>query len=307
MPTRHTYASTDDLRDYLAGTSYSSGWTSDANILRRILEASTSRIDNYVGMQSFGARSETHHYDIGTGTLRESPQPSVSGVSSGELGIGDKLVAVIPFEDWLIDTTTVTNYSGTDRTTSETLTEGYANDYWLEPYNSNPKVRLKFNEDSTKSFNAGQQTLAIAGIWGFTNDTTVETDLAVAITDADATSVEVTNASSLSIAQTILVGTEQMYITGISSNTLTVERGCNGTTSATHLINANVSSYDYPPLVVQACLDLAKIEFRDRDMGVTNIIGTGEQGITRADVSATTILRSLDEYQATTPVSEVYF
>ncbi len=307
MVTRHTYASTDDLRDYLAGTSYSSGWTSDAVILRRFLEAASTRIDNYVGMQSFGARIETHYYDIGRGTLRESPQPSVSGVISGEIGVGDMLVAVIPFEDWLIDATTVTNYSGTDRSTSETLSEGYANDYWLEPYNSNPKVRLKFNEDSTKSFNAGQQTLAVAGTWGYTNDTTVQTDLAAAITDDAAVEIEVTNAASLGIAQTILVGTEQMYITGISSNTLTVERGCNGTTSATHLINANVSSYDYPPLVVQACLDLAKIEFRDRDMGVTNIIGTGEQGITRADVSATTILRSLDEYQATTPVSEVYF
>ena len=258
-------------------------------------------------MQSFGARIETHYYDIGTGTLRESPQPSVSGVLSGEIGVGDMLVAVIPFEDWLIDATTVTNYSGTDRSTSETLSEGYANDYWLEPYNSNPKVRLKFNEDSTKSFNAGQQTLAVAGTWGYTNDTTVQTDLAAAITDDAAVEIEVTSAASLGIAQTILVGTEQMYITGISSNTLTVERGVNGTTAATHLINVNVSSYDYPPLVVQACLDLAKIEFRDRDMGVTNIIGTGEQGITRADVSATTILRSLDEYQATTPVSEVYF
>ena len=307
MVTRHTYASTDDLRDYLAGTSYSSGWTSDAVILRRFLEAASTRIDNYVGMQSFGARIETHYYDIGTGTLRESPQPSVSGVLSGEIGVGDMLVAVIPFEDWLIDATTVTNYSGTDRSTSETLSEGYANDYWLEPYNSNPKVRLKFNEDSTKSFNAGQQTLAVAGTWGYTNDTTVQTDLAAAITDDAAVEIEVTSAASLGIAQTILVGTEQMYITGISSNTLTVERGVNGTTAATHLINVNVSSYDYPPLVVQACLDLAKIEFRDRDMGVTNIIGTGEQGITSADVSAPTILRSLDEYQATTPVSEVYF
>ena len=307
MVTRHPYASTDDLRDYLAGTSYSSGWTSDAVILRRFLEAASTRIDNYVGMQSFGARIETHYYDIGTGTLRESPQPSVSGVLSGEIGVGDMLVAVIPFEDWLIDATTVTNYSGTDRRTYETLSEGYANDYWLEPYNSNPKVRLKFNEDSTKSFNAGQQTLAVAGTWGYTNDTTVQTDLAAAITDDAAVEIEVTSAASLGIAQTILVGTEQMYITGISSNTLTVERGVNGTTAATHLINVNVSSYDYPPLVVQACLDLAKIEFRDRDMGVTNIIGTGEQGITRADVSATTILRSLDEYQATTPVSEVYF
>ena len=58
MVTRHTYASADDLRDYLAGTTYSSGWTSDASVLRRILETASERINNYVGMQSLDLKAK---------------------------------------------------------------------------------------------------------------------------------------------------------------------------------------------------------------------------------------------------------
>ena len=65
MATRHTYASSDDLRDYLAGTSFSSGWTSDASSIRRILEASSRRIDLYCEGGTFGPLTETRYYDIG--------------------------------------------------------------------------------------------------------------------------------------------------------------------------------------------------------------------------------------------------
>ena len=67
MPTRHTYASVDDLREYLAGTSYASNWTDDGGIIERILAASSERIDNYVGMYSFGPVIETRAYDSGSG------------------------------------------------------------------------------------------------------------------------------------------------------------------------------------------------------------------------------------------------
>ncbi len=69
MATRHTYASSDDLRDYLAGTSFSSGWTSDAGSIRRILEASSRRIDLYTEGGTFGPLTETRYYDIGSGSL----------------------------------------------------------------------------------------------------------------------------------------------------------------------------------------------------------------------------------------------
>ena len=306
MVTRHTYASTDDLRDYLAGTSYSAGWTSDSATLRRIVEVASKRIDNHMGMQSFGPRTETRYYDIGSGSLRNSPQNLVRNTGSTNIGNFNAYESAIDLNAWLISATTVTSFKATDRSSSETLTEGYANDFFLEPYNTNPKVRIKLNEDTSKGFYSGQQTFSILGQWGYQNDTTVVTTVD-AVSSTTTTSVSVSSASGFGPAQTILVGTEQMYITSISGNTLTVERGVNGSTAATHSGGDNASQYDYPEVAVQACLDLGKIIFRDRDMGVSTSLGGGNPAITRTDVDAQSILMSLDDYKASTGYSEVYF
>ena len=178
MAVRHTYATADDLRDYLAGTSYSSGWTSDAVAIRRILEASSRRIDDYCGGGSFGPQTQTRYYDIGFGNLRESPQ-YLATANSNDLANETQGVSVIPLDNWLVSPTTVTAYGGTDRATSETLTEGHANDFFLVPYNSSPKTLLKLNEDTAKGLDSGQQTLSILGTWGYTADT-------ISVTTSDA-------------------------------------------------------------------------------------------------------------------------
>ena len=297
MAVRHTYATADDLRDYLAGTSYSSGWTSDAVAIRRILEASSRRIDNYCGAGSFGPQTQTRYYDIGFGSLRNSPQ-YVAVINSDDLANETEAVGVIPLDNWLVSTTTVTAYGATDRATSETLTEGPTADFFLVPYNFTPKTVLKLNEDTTKGFDSGQQTLSILGSWGYTADT-VSVTTSDAISSTTATSVSVTSATNLGPAQTILIDSEQLYITAISGNTLTVERGVNGSTAATHSGGASLYRYDYPVLVAQACLDLSKIVFRDRDLGTVTNIGSGEAGVTSAESEIQSILGSLADFQAT--------
>lgn len=306
MVTRHTYASTDDLREYLAGTSYASNWTSDSGIIERIVEASSRRIDNYVGMTSFGPRIESHYFDIGSGALRSSRQNLRDVTGGSTIGTQVAYVNSLPLDDWLISATTVTSYKQTARTTSETLTEGYDNDYWLLPYNSSPKKVLRLNEDTAKGFHGGQQTLLITGEWGYTNDTSVVTT-ADAISSTSTNSISVTNASNFGSAQTIKIDSEQLYITAISGNTLTCERGVNGTTAATHSGGANASKFLYPELVVQVCLDLSKIFFRDRDMGVVNAFGSGDMGVTRSDLEALNTLKALAEYRAATVDSLVFF
>ena len=295
----HTYASTDDLRDYLAGTTYSSGWTSDGSALRRVLEASSRRIDAYCGGGTFGAKTATRSFDIGDGVLKQSPQyKSVAGYASYDIVTNNAMAGVIPLDAWLLSATTVTSYKQTARTENETLAEGYDNDYLLMPYNFSPKTVLKLNEDTSKGFYSGQQTLTILGSWGYTSDTEEITDLNGAVSSTSATTVAVTSATGLSPAETILVGSEQMYITGISSNNLTVERGVNGTTAATHSDEDAVKSYIYPSEVVQACLDLSKVTFRNRDLGVTDTIGAGDANVTRASEEANDILATVDAYRA---------
>jgi len=292
---RHTYATSDDLRDYLAGTSYSSGWTSDANAIRRILEAASRRIDDYCGGGTFGPQTQTRYYDIGNNALRQSSQYQTISVTD-DLVTTNSSSGVVPLDGWFISPTTVTAYGATDRSTSETLTEGHANDFFLMPYNFSPKTILKLNEDTTKGLDAGQQTLSILGAWGYTADT-VSVTTSDAISSTTATSASVTSASALGPAQAILVDSEQLYITSISGNTLTVERGVNGTTAATHSGGASLYRYDYPELVVQACLDLSKIVFRDRDMGAATSIGSGAVAITGAEGEIQSILGTLDQYR----------
>ena len=305
MATRHTYATADELRDYLAGTSYSSGWTSDAGSIRRILEASSRRIDDYCGGGTFGPQTQTRYYDIGTGALRQSPQYQTVSATD-DLGTATSASGVLPLDGWLISSTTVTAYGATDRATSETLTEGYANDFWLIPYNFAPKTILKLNEDTTKGLDAGQQTLSILGSWGYTSDT-VSVTTSDLIGSTTATSISVTSAADLGPAQTILIDTEQLYVTAISGNTLTVERGVNGSTADTHSGGASLYRYDYPELVVQACLDLSKIVFRDRDLGAVTAIGSGEASITSAAGEINSILMTLDQYQVTGTSNGVFF
>ena len=305
MATRHTYATSDDLRDYLAGTSYSSAWTSDAGAIRRILEASSRRIDDYCGGGTFGPQTETRYYDIGSGTLRNSPQYTTSS-DTGNLTTTTSTAGVIPLDGWMISSTTVTAYGATDRATSETLTEGYANDFFLMPYNFTPKTILKLNEDTTKGFDGGQQTLSVVAEWGYTADT-LSVTTSDAIGSTTATSVSVSSATNLGPAQTILIDSEQLYITAISGNTLTVERAVNGSTGATHSGGASLYRYDYPELVVQACLDLSKIVFRDRDMGTVTSIGSGEAAITSAEGEIQSILMTLDQYRVAGTSNGVIF
>ncbi len=297
MVTRHTYATADDLRDYLAGTTYSSGWTADAATLRRVLEGASDRIDLYCGGGTFGPVTATYAFDIGSGNLRDSVQPfMVSGRNA--IRTTSEMVPIIRLTDWLIAATTVTAYDGTARDNNTVLTAGYNADYFLMPYNSSPKTILKLNEDTADTLDAGQQTLTILGEWGYTNDTILVTT-ADAVASTTATSVSVTAAANFGPAQTVLIDSEQMYITSISGNTLTVERGVNGTTAATHSGGANASRYDYPPLIVQACLDIGKIMFRNRDMGSAGTIGGGAESMTTSESEIRSVLMTIADYRAT--------
>ena len=305
MATRHTYASADDLRDYLAGTSYSSGWTADAGSIRRVLEAASRRIDLYCEGGTFGPLTETRVYDIGSGSLIQSPQYSVLA-GTDDIATTVSLANVIPLDGWLVSTTTVTAYDDTDRGASTVLTEGSTNDFFLMPYNVSPKTIFKLNEDTSNTLDAGQQTLAILGEWGYTSDT-LSVTTSDAIGSTTATSVSVTSASDLGPAQTVLVDSEQLYITAISGNTLTVERGVNGTTAATHSGGAALTRYDYPELVVQACLDVAKLTFRNRDLGPASVIGSGEMAMTTAESEVRSVLMTLADYRVTGTTNGVIF
>ena len=73
-----------------------------------------------------------------------------------------------------------------------------------------------------------------------TANTTNATSLLAEALDTSETAIDVDDGSEFKLLNVIEVGTEQMKITAISSNTLTVTRGFNSTTAATHSDNAQV-------------------------------------------------------------------
>jgi len=314
MTVYHTYSDADYFRESLAGTAYASGWTSDAAQLLVLLERASMMIDDFVGNQSFGPTTQMRSYDVGTGPLVFDERPWFPNVAAnGGIETTRSRHAVLPLDRWLLSATTVTSYSGTDRTTSDVLTEGLSNDYLLEPYQANDLGarywRLKLSTESTASFNAGQQTITIAGVWGWTQDTAADTTtLSAAITSTTATTVAVTSGAVFSPGNTIIVGSEQMYIRSISTNNLTVIRGVNGTTAATHSDASTVERYEYPSDVVSVCSDVARVLYRDRDLGITETLGSGEAGLrVRSRVEIMDAIRSLDHYRVSQNAAGVIF
>ena len=302
-PVYHTYCSADFLRNTLAGSAYSSGWTQDADTILAMIERASRMVDSYVGDQTFGPTTETRLYDLGgsepwymgNGSLRSDPRPTRSNALS--LQTYNYRASVVPLDRWLVSATTVTAYADTARTTNSVLVEGIADDYLLEPYNTSPKWRLKLNEDTTLALGAGQQVLSILGTWGWQNVTTPASTLSAAITSATATTLTVAAVGNHGAGTTIVVDSEQMYCTSHNGTTLTVRRGVNGTTAATHLSAAAVSMVEYPSDVKMATADLARMQYRDRDMGVVDTIGGGQGAITRSSSEMSSTLSTLDHYR----------
>ena len=100
-----------------------------------------------------------------------------------------------------------------------------------------------------------------------------------AIDDSE-TTINISSASNVTVFDIIKINTEQMRVTAISSNTLTVERGFAGTTAAAHGSGSVVEIKEnalfisiYPPMVSMDYLTFSLTEVTDtRDLKTDEII-----------------------------------
>lgn len=145
-------------------------------------------------------------------------------------------------DDLLSITTLKTDQDG-DR--SFETTWAAATDYYLWPDNAaaenKPYTRIVVDTVSgINRFPVRRQSVQIVGSFGYcallsTSTATLGEDL-----DLTETGVDVTSGPAFAVGQTILIGSEQMAVLSIASNTLTVTRGLNGTTAATHSSGAAI-------------------------------------------------------------------
>lgn len=213
------YANLTDIKRTLGIT----GSGSDAALVV-LAEAICRAIDDECG-RHFYAETATRYYD---------------GDGGAKLWLTDDLLTV---------TTLKTDDDG-DGTYENTLA---ITDYWLWPDNTNPKRRIDINpEGDFASFPSGRRRVQLVGIWGYSNDTEAVGTLGEAV-DGTETVITMTAGHSVSIGDTVYWGTEQAYVSGVSTNDLTVVRGVNGTTAiATAVQTDPVTRQKYASAIVQA-------------------------------------------------------
>lgn len=105
------------------------------------------------------------------------------------------------------------------------------------PYN---RVDLK-PRGSRGSWPLTRRAIELTGVLGYSDETEPSGTLGGAISDTTGTSVTMSSGHGLTGGETIKVDSEEMYVSAVSTNTLTVVRGINGTTAATHSNGASVT------------------------------------------------------------------
>ncbi len=211
--------------------------TTDDTLLMRALEAASRWIDGET-FRYFYTVSETRYFTA----------------KHGGYLIVDDLLSISTFK---------TDDDG-DRTYENTWA---VTDYDLEPYQGYPKTRISTTPEGDYTFPTVRKGVEIAGVWGFGNGSSAtpyensNTTLNEAL-DASETGVDVAAGTAIAAGQNILIESEQMYVQSISTNTLTVIRGVNGTTAATHATGKDVYKYAYPRDIRRACIRLAQRTYR---------------------------------------------
>lgn len=254
----HTYASLAQFKGWVidnGGTDF--GTNSDTPMLLT-LEAASRRVEAFCNRSRFGSgfgpRTGTNRYD---------------GNGAAELW----------FDDDLLTVTSITILDSTAASTSKTPTVD--TDYFLQPYDTTPKRSIVLHGgsgSSVTSFTSGMRTVSVAGAWGYAAETLTAAATAAATATSSATSLTVSSGSEFSAGMTLLVDSEQLYVTAVSGVTLTVDRGANGTTAAGHASGSTIAYYRYPRDVVDATIRLAHRRWRAKEAGVTGDFGAGDVG-----------------------------
>ena len=123
--------------------------------------------------------------------------------------IGGGTVLRIPREDLIAITRLQTKAQDTSPTTIS------ASDYFVEPVNEGPPFsRIEIDLSSSAAFEGGdtsQRSIGVTGRWGFREDTVAAGALAEA-DDGTELELEVTDSSLIGVGDTILIGTEALFV-----------------------------------------------------------------------------------------------
>lgn len=189
--------------------------------------------------------------------------------------------------DWdCLSLTTITN--GDASTIS-------ANNYVTEPRNDTPYWAVKLLASSNLAWtytSDPENAISIAAIWGYHADYAnawVDTGatLAAAISNTTGTTFTCTTAK-LKSGMLVKIDSEFLYVSSVApstNDTITVVRGVNGSTAATHLISAPVSVWTVDPALQGVIWRAAAALYRLRDNPIADtVVIDGQSFATPKDV-----------------------
>lgn len=241
MTQANLYATVDDFKNYMVargqGTSVITDTTDDV-VLADILAAVSRYIEDETGGRTFYPRYETRNHSI----------PWKQNDNS-----------ILFFDDDLLEMVTFTNGNGTDFTAAQ---------YNLLSKNIEPKWAAKLVITSTVTWQSStgnfEYILPVTAWWGYHNRYTqrgwlLAGTLGAAITDTTTLAFTMTAGHTLAAGQIIKIGTEMYNISTVVTNTITpIQRGDNGSTTATHLNGASVYIWQFQPEIKSITLQIAQ-------------------------------------------------
>lgn len=238
-----------------------SGITEDPR-RRSVLESASRQIDAFV-RRTFRTYLATLYFTA------QGPRSLL--LDEEQLGLG------------LLSVTTLKTDGDQDRTYGTTWA---VTDYDLEPFNAPTQERPYWEvtkaPQGNNNFPRVVRGVEIVGKWGFNEELVRSPSLVDGSLDSSQVTFEVDDGEDFEELQTVLIDSEQMYISQIDkSTTLTVERGVNGTTAASHLDDAVIDIYRYPSDLAEATLMHASRLWTRRAGGFSNEIGYTDSGVVR--------------------------
>lgn len=249
----NVYATLDETRRYLG---LSAAQTADDDLLLVLLDAAARLIDDYTGRHFYPARS-THLFSY------QDP-------------------ALLLLDDDLLALHTLTNGDGTAFAASA---------YHLQPATAPVKSSVALDLTACVFVHPGDPVDAISvdGTWGFHPDwASAWADSGDSVQDdplgASATTLSVQDADGLdagghwarfAAGHLVRIEDEYLHVRGVDAgtNTLTVARGVNGTTAASHAQSTAIAVYQPPAAIRQVCLRVASWLYRQKDAGFVHITG----------------------------------
>lgn len=182
------------------------------------------------------------------------------------------------FED-LLEVITLTNGDGAAIASTE---------YTLSPANRYPKDGVVINAYSQTRFQSSAttgsaQAITLLGLWGWARNYSAAwynyATLTAAVSTTSATTLSISAYQEFEAGQIIRVDNELMRITAVNPTTqITVTRGWNGSTAATHLISQPVKIWQVEGDIKQACKILAAKLYLRRN-AINGTTGGGDMGV----------------------------